>query len=380
MESLYVRNTKAGKVRIVPRSDSQRRQPGAGRRQSVSSLHLNSAGAWEGPSGPSRAKRSVSANALQTAYALFGGVLQSEILLPALTVVDSDRADWVARVVSRPVGQVTELLGEERVDDRIKVRSSKLVGGFRLEFDDTGIFDITDGGATITWCPAPEARSEAARADLLGGVFSVALQLQGVLCLHGSGVSIHDKAVGFLAPKGSGKSTLALALTEAGSRLITDEMLAVHPGPPAMAWPSAPTVHLLEDSAQRLKHLDSDERNPSRGKYRVTNLRADQVATQRAPLAAIYELRPRAPKPDEPAVQRTRLAETAAVMTLLRHLKIGESVARLERMATFDRSARVARHVPVYQLEFTHEFDRLPQVLEQVMAWHAGEETSPDAA
>ena len=322
----------------------------------------------------------MSANALQTAYALFGGVLQSEILLPALPVVDTDRADWIARVVSRPVGQVTELLGEERVDDRIKVRSSKLVDGFRLEFDDTGIFDITDGGATITWCPAPEARSEAARADLLGGVFSVALQQQGVLCLHGSGVSIHDKAIGFLASKGSGKSTLALALTEAGSRLVTDDMLAVHPGPPAMVWPSAPTVHLLEDSAQQLNHLDSDERNPSRGKYRVTNLRADQVATQRTPLAAIYERRPRVPTPSEAAVQRTRLAETVAVMTLLRHLKVGESLARADRMTTFDRSARVARCIPVYQLEFTHEFERLPEVIEQVMAWHAEEETSPDVA
>ena len=298
-------------------------------------------------------------SALQTAYALFGGVLRSEILLPALTVVDSDRADWVVRVASSPVGQVTALLGEERVDDRIRVRSSKLVDGFRLDFDDTGIFDITDQGATITWCPSPEARSEFARADLLGGVFSVALQLQGVLCLHGSGVSIRDKAVGFLAPKGSGKSTLALALTEAGSRLMTDDMLAVHPGPPPTVWPAAPTVHLLEDSAQQLKHVDSHERNPRRGKYRVTNLRPDQVATERTPLAAIYELQPRAPKPGETAVQRTRLAETAAVMTLLRHLKIGESLARVERMATLDRSARVARRVPVYQLEFAHEFDRL---------------------
>ena len=116
----------------------------------------------------------MSADTLHTAYALFGGVLQSEILLPALPAIDSDRADWVARVVSHPAVGPTEALGEEKVDERIRVRTSRLANGFRLEFDDTGIFDITDGGALITWCPSAETRVELARADLLGGVFPVA--------------------------------------------------------------------------------------------------------------------------------------------------------------------------------------------------------------
>ena len=318
--------------------------------------------------------------ALHTAYALFGGVLQSEILFPALPAIDSDRADWVARVVSHSVAGTVEPLGEEKVDDRIRVRTSRLAGGFRLDFDDTGIFDITEGGALITWCPAPDAPVELARSDLLGGVFSVALQQQGVLCLHGSGVTIGDQTIGFLAPKGSGKSTLAMALTEAGAKLVTDDMLAVHPGPPPTAWPAAPTVHLLQDSAHNFRRGDADQRNPARGKYRVANLPVESVATNRTPLTAIYELRPRAPSLGEPAARRTRLAETAAVMTLLRHLKIGERLADVERITTFDRSARIARNVPVYQLELTHEFSRLHEVVEQMKAWHAGREQRPALA
>ena len=47
--------------------------------------------------------------ALQRAHVLFGGVLQSEISLPELPAIDSDRADWVVRVSDRPVGEGTGL-------------------------------------------------------------------------------------------------------------------------------------------------------------------------------------------------------------------------------------------------------------------------------
>jgi hypothetical protein len=321
----------------------------------------------------------VSDGALHIAHALFGGVLRSEILLPQLPAIESDRADWVVHVATHPVDEVIATLGEERVDDRIKVRTARLAGGFRLEFDDTGTFDITDGGATITWFPPRDARAELARADLLGGVFSVALHLQGVLCLHGSGVAIGDQAVGFLAPKGSGKSTLAMALTMAGAKLVTDDMLAVNPGPPPMVWPAAPTLHLLEDSAHQLHSLAAGEHNRLRGKYRVTNLSPERVLTHRTGLAALYELDPRGSRDDEPAARRVRLAETAAAMALLRHPKIGECIARVDRLATLDRAARVVREVPVYRLDFTHEFSRLPEVVEQVMAWHSGKASPTDA-
>jgi serine kinase of HPr protein (carbohydrate metabolism regulator) len=72
----------------------------------------------------------------------------------------------------------------------------------------------------------------------------VALHLQGLLCLHGSGVGIDGSAVAFLANKGAGKSTLATALCAAGATLVTDDMLPVDPRSPVMAWPSMPAVRL----------------------------------------------------------------------------------------------------------------------------------------
>ena len=321
---------------------------------------------------------SLSEAASRTAHPLFGGVLQSEISLPSLPTLDSDRADWSVRISEEAPASAAEFLGEERVNEAIRVRTARLPGGFRLDFDDTGTFDITASGTLITWHPNPSARQDLARADLLGGVFAVALHLQGVLCLHGSGVAIGDDAIGFLAAKGSGKSTLALALSVAGAQLITDDMLAVHPGPPAEVWPASPEVHLLEDSAGELRRRNSGDRNSVRGKYRVANLPSSGVTSKRCRLAALYELSPRDSLESEHAARRVRLPDGTAVMRLLRHPKIGESLGRVERMATFDRAARVARQVPIYRLEIAHDFSRLPEAVRQIMSWHGAEPSLPD--
>ena len=322
----------------------------------------------------------VTNNLPTSAHAIFGGVLQTEFPFPELPAIESDRSDWTVRIAVHPSQHVVAVLGEEKVDEHVKVYTSTLTNGFRLQFDDTGIFDITDSGATITWCPPVGVRPELARADFLGGVFSVALHAQGVLCLHGSGVAIGAQAVGFLAAKGSGKSTLAMALNAAGAKLVTDDMLAVDPGPPAMVLPAAPILHLLEDSADQLRRANTADRNPLRGKYKVTNFPAERVATERTRLSAIYELVPRAPDDGEPPVRRVRQAETAAVLSLLRHPKLGESLAHAERHSTFDRAARIVREVPVYKLLLAHDFSRLPQVVGQIMAWHAPGGPQPDGA
>ena len=161
-------------------------------------------------------------------HAIFGGCLRSEIPLPELPPIHGVEPDWIFQRAAQPPSGGT-YLGDDRVDAEIRVRCSKLSDGFRLEFDDTGTFDITQRGRLIAWTPGTSSAMELVRADLLGGVFSVALHLQGLLCLHGSAVGIDGSAVAFLANKGAGKSTMATALCAAGATLITDDMLPVDP-------------------------------------------------------------------------------------------------------------------------------------------------------
>ena len=277
-------------------------------------------------------------------------------------------ADWTFRRATGSL-QPCEHLGVDSVDATIRVRCGRIPGGFRLEFDDTGIFDIVAGGRDITWTPGADAPLELVRADLLGGVFSVALHLHGLMCLHGSAVAIGDVVVAFLANKGGGKSTLATALCAAGATLVTDDMLPVDPRDKT-AWPSMPAVRLLQDSAAHLRHANG-QRHPATNKYHVQALPDAQVERRRLPLVGIYELAPVASGADGPAAQRIRVAGPAAVGTLLRHNRTGTAIGGAESTNLFLRASDIVRAVPVHRLEVARDFHRLPEVVSEIFAWHS---------
>jgi hypothetical protein len=310
-------------------------------------------------------------------HAIFGGCLRSEIPLPELPLIEGVEPDWIFRRATRPASNAT-YLGDDRVDANIRVRCSKLSDGFRLEFDDTGTFDLTERGRCIAWTPGTASPMELVRADLLGGVFSVALHLQGLLSLHGSAVGIADTAVAFLANKGSGKSTLATALCAAGATLITDDMLPVDPSGPVTAWPSMPAVRLLHDSAAHLRYA-SGPTHPVTNKYHVNELPPDQVAFRRLPLGAVYELTPVTADAGVAAVERERVTGTAAVATLLRHHRAGTAIGSVESMNLFIRASDIVRQVPVYRLHVARDFTRLPEVVAQIRAWHMAPNAATDA-
>jgi len=301
-------------------------------------------------------------------HAIFGGCLRSEFPLPELPELEAASADWTFRRASEPLGPA-QFLGEERVDENIRVRCSRLADGIRLEFDDTGVFDISKGGRDIAWTPGAESPMDLVRADLLGGVFAAALHLQGLLVLHGSAVGVGETAVGFLANKGAGKSTLATALCAAGCTLVTDDTLPVHPAPPPTAWPSMPAVRLLQDSAVHLRHVRG-RTHPATNKYHVNELPPDQVELRRLRMGAIYELSPVPAAPDTPPVERIRVSGTAAVATLLRHNRASGAIGASDSMNVFMRASDIVRTVPVYRLQIARDFGRLPEVVAQIQAWH----------
>ena len=306
---------------------------------------------------------------MMTSYAAFGGCLQSQIALPELQEANGAPPDWTVRKGDLRSTEA-RLLGEEPVDDGIRVKCYRIPDGIRLAFDDTGTFDITQQGTDICWTPGDDADDTLVRADLLGSVFAVALHLHGLLCLHGSAVTLDDSAIGFLAPKGTGKSTTAMALCAAGGALVTDDMLAVHPSTVPTAWPALAAVRLLDDSARRLGRSEGSPRDPKSGKYRVTSLPDTQVEKRRVPVAAIYELASVTADTAAPAAQRVRLTGVTAIAALLRHHKNGDVLGEADRTSLFMRAADVARHVPVFRLEIARDFARLSEVVAQLRSWH----------
>ena len=307
-------------------------------------------------------------------YSVFGGYFSSEVTFPELREVPATAPTWTLRIVG-VLPEVSELtlLGVHQASVRT-VSTYKWPGGFRIVYsDENGTYDISRDGSRITWLPGSGADVELARMAILGRVLPTALHAAGTLCLHGSAVTFADGGITFLAPKLHGKSTLALALATAGARLLTDDTLPVEPGSPVMVGPGVHSVRLWRDSAERFL----DETVPSISSNRVpawkhifNELPGDRVALDRVPLLAVYLLRPVGSLPDGAAVRRTPVAPVRAAMSIVTQLKVGAVLGGSESAVSFDRAVRVASSVPVYTLNVVRDFDRMPEVVGQIMEWH----------
>ncbi|HEV2125292.1 MAG TPA: hypothetical protein VGW38_21290 [Chloroflexota bacterium] len=314
-------------------------------------------------------------------YSIFGGRFRSELPFPELRPQKGGRADWTLRKVDvPPLSGNGTLLGEDRVPGSMHVRLYRLPGGFRLVYDDTGSFDIPEGGSQILWCPAPEADEDAVRLDVIGYAFATVFHAAGTLCLHGSAVGLPSGGVAFIAPKLHGKSTLAHALTDAGARLVTDDALPVQISRPSMLRPGIHQVRLRSDSASHLIYGEVPPRSGHAGKHVVTDLPEDRLVLETIPLSAIYLLSPITPDGNTPAAERDLLPPIVATLALVRQTKGGCLLGKSESAVLLDRAADLARTVPVYRLRVVRDFARLDEVVEQIFAWHGRPASQPALA
>jgi hypothetical protein len=308
-------------------------------------------------------------------YQVFGGALRSDIEFPELRVIESDEPSWTLR--STPlVPDMTgaALLGEVEVIPGCQLRLFKHDAGFRFVFDDTGSFDITDRGREIAWSKGPNAEESWVRADITGRVLAVAMHASGHLCLHGSAVSTGAGAIAFLAPKFHGKSTLALALTRAGAKLLTDDVLPVDPHTPVQAVPGVHQVKLWQDSATHFG-VDADRPAPRPGsKHLLHDFDDHMLSNDRTPLAAIYLLSPVIVEEGAaaPAVARTRMHAVPSALALVRHSIMGSMLSGSEAQLVIDRATTIAEAVPVYQLTVAAGMERIGDTVDQLLAWHGG--------
>jgi hypothetical protein len=305
-------------------------------------------------------------------YQVFGGVLSSELEFPELDLVADGRVDWTLRMSPDTASDTAEgsLLGEDRVDQGVMVRSYRVESGFRLVYEDTGVFDISADGREIWWRGPASADLEAVRLDVLGRVLALALHASGWLSLHGSAVAMEAGAIALLASKGNGKSTLAFALMQAGAPLMTDDTVVIDAGPPATVRPGVQSVRLFRDSADWLSAPDPV---PGSSDIKATfgQLAADARQMTRAPLAALYLLESVPADSIVGPVEREPVIGPQAVFGLLAQTKIGALLSGAEAPTVFNAVVSVAESTTVYHLRVAREYDKLGAVVEQLMAWHA---------
>lgn len=304
-------------------------------------------------------------------YSVYGGSLSSEI--PFATLPPGSGAPrWTLRCASgEPLAAELRQLGEDDVDAATRVRLFRHSGGFRLDYDDTGVFDVDATGTRIDWYAGQRAVPEAVQLDVLGRVLPAAMHASGALCLHGSAVELGAGAVAFLAPKRHGKSTLAHALARAGARVVTDDVVAIDLEPEPRMRPGVPQLRLLRDSA---RHLGGSDDAPAGAGGKVIVHPDDSTRTARSelPLAALYLLQPMRAELAVESVERVPLAGVAAAMALLPQARLAPLLGKFEASVLLDRSVRLAAVVPTYTLRVARDFARLDEVVSRLLAWHGG--------
>ena len=312
-------------------------------------------------------------------YDVFGGTLRSELLLDDLPESTNRAADWTLRIVDGNATPEGELLGTDTVYGETMVRGFRRADGLGLVFDDTGRFDVSADGSTITWHRPPNVEVASAQADITSRVLALALHAGGVFSLHASAVSINGEGVAFLAPKLHGKSTLCSALVLAGARALSDDTVPVRPGNPPSLSPGLPRLRLWSDSAQRLFGVDREDPRTLR-KHQMDHLDPSQIETRTVPFRAAYVLNPVSELPDGVAAARELLDTVSATISLVMHAKLGPVLTGVESPVVLTRAADIARAVPVYALHIVRDLDRIDDVAHLLASWHGGSGDTPVSA
>ena len=312
-------------------------------------------------------------------YEIFGGCLRSDLPLHELREIGSVQPNWTFRIAEeRPPMEGAELLGQEATGEGT-VHLYRSPAGYRVDYNDTGTYDVSPDGREIVWYRVPGADMHLVHTDVMGRVLAVALHASGVFCLHGSAVAMGESCAAFLAPKFHGKSTLAMAMTAAGARLMTDDTLAVDLDGPPMAWPGVHSVRLWPDSERHLRGR-STTGGSRRRKAKVGDFALEELMRERVPLGALYLLRPVKAEEASEAVRRIPLAPMPAAIALVRNTKIGALLGRSEAEAVLRQAAAVAGAVPVYVLEVVRDLGRIGEVVETIMSWHGYQSAAPAGA
>jgi hypothetical protein len=173
-------------------------------------------------------------------YEAYGLTVDSALPLPGLPA-GVGKADVFVRVVRHKASTFPE---------PTPIRCS-FAEPNRAQLSWAGVGDLLiEHGNSIQMTPIEGAEEEALRLFLLGAGFGVLQYQRGFLVLHGSGVAIGDRAVGFVGPKGFGKSTTAASLHQRGHSLIADELLVLRfdESDRAVVVPGPPQIRLWSDA------------------------------------------------------------------------------------------------------------------------------------
>ncbi|MET3208018.1 UNVERIFIED_CONTAM: energy-coupling factor transporter ATP-binding protein EcfA2 [Paenibacillus sp. PvR008] len=293
-----------------------------------------------------------STNASLTMYTAFGLKLASELYLPELIPAAPGAVEDVI------IRQADLTAWSDQLEQANFVMQGER---FMFHIPDTAIYAVREG-REIEVCSYSGADPDTVRLFVLGTCMGVLLMQRRILPIHGSAVVIGGRAYAFVGESGAGKSTLAAAFTQAGYRMVSDDVIAVQAtASETIVYPAYPQQKLGLESMLQLEVLQENKHGHLRkltgelNKYAVPTV--DSFHNEPLPLGGVFELVAESPnrefqrEGELKAAMEHPLNMLECLHTLLFHTYRRVVIPRMSLGEWhFGTAARVARQVEGWRL------------------------------
>jgi len=185
----------------------------------------------------------------------------------------------------------------------------------------------------------------------------VILQAMGFESLHASAVLVGGTVIALAGRQHAGKSTLAHAIGRAGYMQFADDSVVLDCSMPEIAAHALPFKPRL-----RTRSADYFDESLAGADAALSAARRPSAA----PLGAIVILRQTAQGPGAPVA--SRLSAAAAFPAVLSHAHCFDPDDLVERRRMVSAYLAVISRVPVFTLEYRPQFERLPHLIDAVLA------------
>ena len=218
-------------------------------------------------------------------YKVYGLNVESEILIPELSILDNtERSDVQVKI---SYGVVSEGIKESIRNGRIS-NYQKQDMWFHIE--NVATYHIYNGDTVIVE-PCEVSDKQIMKVYILGSVLGMVLLQRNMVAIHGGAISINGKGCVFTGNKGAGKSTLTTALRQRGYKFVADDVASINMGDIHKINPGFGYQKLCEDTMEKLGY-DTTQYTPFRSdfnmKYIVPAL--DSFVDEEVPFEALFEL------------------------------------------------------------------------------------------
>jgi hypothetical protein len=309
-------------------------------------------------------------------YAMYGLRVASAISMPiaALPPVAGERPDLVIRrgdATTSPARDGALVAVSRCPVHGVDADVHRGPGGTWFWHREVAAYHVAPDYRRIDVYPEQAADERAVGILLAGLVVVYAVHQLGCPMLHASAVLTERGAAAFLGRQGQGKSTMAAACLRRGAALLADDALPLRIiDGAAYAGPSLPFMKVWRETATCALALDEELPNLT-ATYEKKLLTLDgrgAVATEAAPLRAIYLLDRYAPAAGEPAEITIRpVGGREALTALLAQTSNNAFLSPAEAARLIPFYARLLRAAPLRLLSYPSGFDRQQAVYDRLM-------------